>query len=499
MERGFRIEIAAAEPKGCDRLVAFTFEDRAFHFPAGTHARFTELARTRGSRGVAGERLETSDPLGEGRVLELRGLGPSPALKLETLCAAVTRAARDGAAAGSTRLGVLLPDTELLRQPAHAERMLRELALASYRFDRFRTSADPEARSPMRIDVVPPTGDLRPWRTALRRAAIVGRATRAARDLANTPPNEATPDWMASRVRDLGRRIGAKVTVLGERELARRGMGGILAVGRGSSNPPRMVRLEWGRGPQTIALVGKGVTFDSGGLSIKPAAAMDEMKWDKCGACAVFGALQAAAELSLPLRLRAYLPFAENMLGGAAYRPGDIVTCGNGKTVEILNTDAEGRMILADAMAWAASDRADAIVELSTLTGACVVALGQNIAGLFTPDDPLAEELTAAANATGERIWRLPLGAEFLEEMRGAHADLRNSGGRWGGASNAAAFLSQFVEPVSRWAHLDIAGPAYVGGEDRVRRGATGFGVALVVEWLSRIAEGTARRRPARA
>jgi leucyl aminopeptidase len=298
---------------------------------------------------------------------------------------------------------------------------------------------------------------------------------------------------MAAQARDFGRRRRARVTVLGPVELRRRGMGGVLAVGGGSANTPRVVRIELGRGPRTVALVGKGVTFDTGGISIKPAAQMDEMKWDKCGACAVLGMLEAAARLALPVRIRAYVPLAENMPDGAAYRPGDIVRCANGKTVEILNTDAEGRMILADALAWAASEKPDTILEYSTLTGACVVALGPTGAGLFTPDDGLADGLLAAAEDAGERLWRLPLWEEFLDEMRGAHADLKNSGGRWGGASTAAAFLSQFVAPVASWAHLDVAGPAYVG-EGREKRGATGYGVALTIGWLLASARRGGRR-----
>jgi leucyl aminopeptidase len=208
------------------------------------------------------------------------------------------------------------------------------------------------------------------------------------------------------------------------------------------------------------------------------------MKWDKCGACAVLGTLEALSRLKPALRVRAYLPLAENMPDGKSYRPGDIVRCGNGKTVEILNTDAEGRMILADALSWAAVEGADEIVEFSTLTGACVVALGHTGAGLFSPSDDLANALLEAAGGSGERLWRLPLWPEFLDEMRGSHADLKNSGGRWGGACTAAAFLSQFVGKTERWAHLDIAGPAYVGGDSNPRRGATGYGVALTVHWL---------------
>jgi len=322
----------------------------------------------------------------------------------------------------------------------------------------------------------------------------VAAAVAYARDLANTPGNEATPPWIEERARELAASHGLALTVLDAAELARRRMGGLLAVGGGSEHPPRLLRLALGEGGggggraprQSVALVGKGVTFDSGGISIKPAADMEQMKFDKSGACAVLGAMRAAADLGLDLDLRAYLPVAENMLSGEAYRPGDIVRCYNGKTVEITNTDAEGRMILADAMAWAVEEGSGALVELSTLTGACVVALGHQAAGLFTPDDGLAAELDGAAAGSGERLWRLPLLPEFLDEMKSLHADLRNSAGRWGGASTAAAFLSQFVGGLRRWAHLDIAGMAYARSEDGRGTAATGFGVALLVDWLRR-------------
>jgi leucyl aminopeptidase len=266
-------------------------------------------------------------------------------------------------------------------------------------------------------------------------------------------------------------------------------MGGLLAVGAGSVHEPRMVRLQWGdRGPR-IALVGKGVTFDSGGISIKPAADMEEMKYDKSGACDVLAIARAVADLELPVRLSVYVPLAENMLSGSAYRPSDIVRCYNGKTVEITNTDAEGRMILADALAWAAEERPEAIVELSTLTGGVIVALGRQAAGLYTPDDGLAGELTAAAEEGGERLWRLPLYPEYLEEMKGSHADLRNSAGRAGSANTAAAFLSQFVGDVKRWAHLDIAGVANAKSDHGGPcTGATGFGIASTLNWLRRLA-----------
>jgi leucyl aminopeptidase len=233
-----------------------------------------------------------------------------------------------------------------------------------------------------------------------------------------------------------------------------------------------------------IALVGKGITFDTGGISIKPGQAMDEMKYDKCGACAVLGAVQAISDLGLPVRLRAYLALAENMPDGTAYRPGDILRYRNGKSVEVLNTDAEGRLVLADALLWAADERPDSIVELSTLTGATVVALGHHGAALYTPDETLAEELLAASASSGDRLWRMPLWPEFREALRGTHGDLKNVAGRWGGANAAAAFLADFMGETGSWAHLDIAGTAWIGPDQKGPQGATGFGVGLIVAWL---------------
>jgi len=450
---------------------------------AGSAAEVAARSGWQGAEGQSGEATGRA-----GRVVHLIGLGRREELDAKRLLAFVEKALEAARSAGSRRLVVVLPDHPSARGGAVAERLARAAALGGYRYGRYLSAAPPVALGECAF--VPPRAEERVWRRAVARAEAVAHGVALARDLANSPPNEATPDWLARQAVRLARRHRARVEVLGPAQLRRRGMGGLLAVGGGSANPPRLVRIELGRGRRTVALVGKGVTFDTGGISIKPAASMEEMKWDKCGACAVLGVLEAAARLELPFRLRAYLPLAENMPDGSAYRPGDIVRISNGRTVEIVNTDAEGRMILADALAWAASEKPDCLVEYSTLTGACVVALGPTGAGLFTPHDELAAQLLAAAEATGERLWRLPLWSEFLEEMKGSHSDLKNSGGRWGGASTAAAFLSQFVAPVERWAHLDIAGPAYVGSDgNKARRGATGYGVPLTVGWLAALAE----------
>jgi leucyl aminopeptidase len=337
------------------------------------------------------------------------------------------------------------------------------------------------------VTVLPPAGEEAAYTAAVSRAAPLAAAVALARDLGNAPANEATPLWLEERAAELARERGIGFAVLDQEELERRGMGGLLAVGAGAVHPPRLLRLEVGSVGPVVALVGKGVTFDSGGISIKSAADMDEMKYDKCGACTVLALAWMAAGLSLPIRLRVYVPIAENMLDSRSYRPGDIVRFRNGKTAEVTNTDAEGRLILADALALASEEGAEVLLEYSTLTGACVAALGRHAAGLFTPDDDLAAALLASAERTGEKLWRLPLGPEYLEEMKGVHADLRNSATRWGAASTAAAFLSQFVGEVRRWAHLDIAPVAFVGRDQNSHPGATGYGIALTLDYLRRL------------
>ncbi len=364
----------------------------------------------------------------------------------------------------------------------HAQRVLTALALVDYKFDRFRS--DSKKSAARRALLVPPRADAKVFSENRKLSIALADGITWTRDLANAPPNVATPVWMAEQARSHFRSLGARVEVLSPKAMAQRGMGGLLAVGAGSSNPPRCVRIRIGTRGTKIALVGKGVTFDTGGISIKPAAAMDEMKYDKSGACAVLGVGRTVAQLKLPIRLEIYVPLAENMLDGSSYRPGDIVECMNGKTVEILNTDAEGRMILADALTWAVRGKPEHIVDYATLTGACVVALGEKTAGLFSDDDQTAEALLDAASTSGEYLWRLPLFEHFSQQIKGHHGDLKNVGPRWGGASTAAAFLKEFGGDAKSWTHIDLAGPACLPSAGNGRKEATGYGVALTVQWL---------------
>jgi len=494
------VDIASVRvvPRGqadADLIVGGCFEGEEPSVDGAADSVRAAARRVAGRPGWVGrdEQIAAAEILPGGPVLSLHGLGKRGDFSFLRLTRWLYRAAE--AARGAGRVIFVLPVcSETAESPATAaagERVLRSLALATYRFDRFQSEREAGWTAP--LAVAPPPGEEAGYAAAVETAAAVAGGIDFARDLANTPPNQASPAWMEERARELAASRGMEVTVLDAGELERRGMAGLLAVGGGAAVPPRLVRLSWGTAGPVVSLVGKGVTFDTGGISIKPAADMDDMKYDKAGACAVLGAARAVADLGLPVRLRVYAPLAENMPGSRAYRPGDILRFANGKTVEITNTDAEGRLILADALTWAVEEGTDALAELSTLTGHCVVALGHQAAGLFTPHDPLAAALLAAGAESGERLWRLPLYPEFLEEMKGTHADLRNAASRPGGASTAAAFLSQFVGALKEWAHLDIAGVAYVKTDDEGQgAGATGFGVATLVRWIQRLSSPSA-------
>ncbi len=481
----------AAELPPADLLVVGCFQGEppaTDGLPDALGRAVARCAERDGFEGREKQRVDASSEDGPVTALAVHGLGRRDDFDDRGLAAWIERTLEGLRINGVARALWLLPDAPETRGRAAAERVCRRLALGAYRFDRYKGES---GRPPLRLSwtgVLPPAGEAATYRDAAGEVVPLAEGVAFTRDLANSPANVADPAWMEEQARALADELAMEITVLDRPQLEERGMGGLLAVGQGSAVPPRLVRLAWGSEGPVIALVGKGVTFDTGGISIKPAARLDEMKYDKTGACTVLGVARTVARLGLPVRLRAYVALAENMPDGAAYRPGDIIRCYNGKSVEIMNTDAEGRLILADALALAVEDGCDALVELSTLTGACVVALGFHGAGLFTPDDALAGALLDAAEEAGERLWRLPLWDEFVEEMQGTHADLKNSGGRWGGASTAAAFLSQFVGGHPHWAHLDIAGPAQIPKEQGGSQGATGYGVSLLVRWLRGLA-----------
>ena len=317
------------------------------------------------------------------------------------------------------------------------------------------------------------------------------------RDLQNEPANNLTPELLASRITNEAKPLGIKITVFNESEIKKRKMGGLIAIGQGSSNKPRFIVLEYKPlqknkknkkdKPKKIALVGKGITFDTGGISIKPSKNMGEMKADMSGAAAVAGTLIAAAKNNLPVHLFGIIPAAENMLSGDSIRPGDIVKISNGKSVEIEDTDAEGRVVLADALHYASQLKPDQIIDLATLTGACVVALGEFVAGMFTKNDQMAQQLYKSGITTYDRVWRLPMWDDFGELIKSDIADVANLGNtRWAGAITAAKFLEHFVDKNIPWTHLDIAGPAMNNSSrNYTKKYMTGFGVRLLFDYLS--------------
>jgi leucyl aminopeptidase len=450
--------------------------------------------RTGDFRGKQGETL-TLYPDGAiaARRLLLVGLGEETKADAEALRRAAGHAV--GAAQGrrAERLAFAVSSLRRVRAPAAARALAEGAVLAGYRFDSFREKAE-DAPRPL-ASVVLVCDDAQAARAARRPVAAgvtVAECVNVARELSNQPGNELPPAALAAEAQRVAKEVGLRCRVLGPDEMRKHKMGALLAVGMGSVHPPRLVVLEHGapargtrRGRPTVCLVGKGITFDSGGISIKPAQGMGEMKHDMSGAAAVIGALRAAALLRLPLHVVGVIGAAENMPSGSAYRPGDIVRAMSGKTIEVVNTDAEGRVVLADALHFARTEfEPDAMIDLATLTGACVVALGNWCSGLFGNDEALVERIRRAADASAERVWPLPLWDEHKQHVKSRVGDLKNSAGREGGAITAAAFLAHFAEGTP-WAHLDIAGTGWTEKAGPYQpAGATGVGVRLLVEAL---------------
>jgi leucyl aminopeptidase len=355
---------------------------------------------------------------------------------------------------------------------------------AGYRFDVMKSDADKNKSKPLRrLTLGSGSAPSRRQQAALARGRAIGQGINLARDLGNLPPNICTPDYLARRAKEMGRLNRLRVTVLEMSDMEKLGMGALLAVARGSRQPAKLICIEHRGGPakqKPVVLVGKGVTFDTGGISLKPSAEMDEMKYDMSGAGSVFGTLYAVSAMKLPLNVVGVIPATENMPDGQATRPGDIVTSMSGQTIEILNTDAEGRLILCDALTYAERYDPVTVIDIATLTGACVIALGKVATGLFSPDDKLADELLEAGQAAWDRAWRMPVWDDYQEQLKSNFADVANIGGRPAGSITAACFLARFAGKY-RWAHLDIAGTAWKSGKDK---GSTGRPVPMLAQFL---------------
>ncbi|MFC6887416.1 MULTISPECIES: leucyl aminopeptidase [Actinomadura] len=438
--------------------------------------RLAEGLRALGATGKAGEvtKLPTLGAI-PARVVVAVGLGDDPDDE------AVRRAAGAGvrALAGSAKVAVALP--------GGVEAVALGALLGNYSFGAYRTGEKKD-----------PVGELRVLGSdaaAVERATVLAESINLVRDLVNTPPSDLVPEDLAGTAARVAEETGLAVEVLDEKALVDGGYGGIAGVGQGSANPPRLVRLAYThpKAAKTLALVGKGITFDSGGLSLKPADSMDWMKSDMGGAAAVLGALRAIAKIGPEVNVVGYLAIAENMPSGSAQRPSDVLRIYGGKTVEVLNTDAEGRLVMADAIVRATEDDPDLIVDVATLTGAQLVALGARTAGVMANDDDVREKVVSAADRAGEASWGMPLPAELRKGLDSAVADIANiSGERWGGMLVAGVFLKEFVPDGVRWAHLDIAGPAFHKGEPYgyTPKGGTGAATRTLVQVAEDLAAG---------
>jgi leucyl aminopeptidase len=497
------------------RAAAPARETPAGRLDAATHGTLAALMASGDFSGRAGESALLYAPGVQAKRVLVVGLGSVEAFDANAARLAAAAAARRARDLSGERLALALSD-RVEREPVLARAVGEGLVTGHHRHTAYLSDGGKPALAAVELlSTAKPKAAIR---DELAAGVARGEAVCLARDLASTPGQDLPPATLAERAREVAKRVVAKATVMDAAAMERLGMNCVLAVGRGSPHEPCFIELvkEAGGGTSrsarsgaargenaktpTVVLVGKGVTFDTGGVSLKPREGMSKMKYDMSGAAAVIGTFAALETLELPFRLVGLVPSAENAIGGRSFKPGDVLRALDGTTIEITNTDAEGRLLLADALGYAKRFSPEAVVDLATLTGAMSIALGRHAAGLFTADERLAAELHRAGEATGERLWRMPLWPEFLSEMRGDTADLVNSNERREGAScTAAAFLSHFAKGMP-WAHLDIASTAWTYNDrPDAARGPNAFGVRLLVEWLeSRAGERRDAARPGR-
>ena len=422
----------------------------------------------------------------------LAGLGEKQKISLEIVRAAISAAISSLKNISAAKAAIRLFDLDSFTPEELGQAVVEAAVLSLYEFSQYKKADEKKKASLKEICILTDKDNLGAIRSGGEIGEKIARAVCLARDLANEPANIVTPATLANEAVKMAKQNGIKYKILEIKDMKRLGMGALLGVAKGSDEPAKFIILEYNNifkiqdtryKVPTIVLVGKGITFDSGGISIKPSQSMDEMKYDMAGGATVIGAMQAAAQLKLPINLIGLIPSTENLPSGTAQRPGDIVRAMNGKTIEVLNTDAEGRMILADALVYAKKYNPDAVIDFATLTGAIVVAIGEHASGLFSNNENLEKNLKKAGEATGERVWPMPMYDEYFEQIKGDLADIRNIGGKEGGPSTAAKFLEQFVS--FPWAHLDIAGTAWTTKSKPYRpKGATGVGVRLIMEFL---------------
>ncbi len=464
------IDITTGDATGADIIIIPVYADRTAAVETGPRLdSLTRLMDARDFTGKPGQTLFVETPDGPTAEALLVGLGDDVDIESVRRAAAISARAAKGYASVATVVHQVDID-------GATGAVVMGTLLGAYTFDEYKS--DPK---PSKIASLTLVGDA-DANGEIATATAVAHGVILARDLVNRPAGDKPPTALADVASGLSTDVDVKV--YDEGEIIEAGFGGLIAVNLGADRPPRMVVMRYSPegADKTVAFVGKGIVFDSGGLSIKPAAGMETMKTDMAGAAAVFGAVKAIAELGLKVNVVAITPLTENLTGGSAQKPGDVMRAYNGKTIEVLNTDAEGRLVLADGLALAAEGEPDLIVDIATLTGACKVALGPSIGGLFASDDEAAAIVGGAAHAAGEKMWRMPLEAEYKSFIESDIADMKNTAGRWGGAITAGLILSEFVGDTP-WVHLDVAGPARADkNEHYISKGGTGFGVRTLVE-----------------
>ena len=493
----FSIKTGVPEKQKSACVVVGVFEDgtldaAASRLDKASGKRLGQLIERGDLSGKAGSSLVLHDLPGTvcARVL-LVGLGKRDDFGDKAYAAALRNALKALAQTGAEDAVVYLTTLAVgERSPAWKVRQaLIAAGDASYRFDQFKSSPADERALTHLAFAVAKDSEQKAAETALTQGLAIAEGCALARDLGNLPGNVCTPEYLARTARELADEFGLELEVLEREDMEQLGMHSLLSVAKGSRQAPKLIVAHYRGAPAKkggkknkgpLVLVGKGITFDSGGISLKPGEGMDEMKFDMCGAASVLGTLKTVAQLALPIDLTVIVPATENMPDGAASKPGDIVASLSGQSIEILNTDAEGRLILCDALTYAERFEPAAVIDVATLTGACVVALGHVATGLFTNDDELAADLLAAGGTALDRAWQLPLWDDYQDLLKSNFADMANIGGRWGGSITAACFLSRFARKYT-WAHLDIAGTAWKSGADK---GATGRPVPLLAHYL---------------
>jgi leucyl aminopeptidase len=495
MEMKISVKSGSVEKEPTEVIIISIFE--------GTEKIPSELyALNKASGGVISNLLESKDFAGKlnetiiiptykkimPKRLMLVGLGKSTELSLDKIRQAAGTAARTIQSKKLKNFSILLSKHKNISIDDVAHSIIEGVLLSLYNFTKYKTLEKEEKTDINNFTLLVQSKDmLGKVKSVIRDTQIVAEAVSFTRDIVNMPGSDATPAFLAKKAKEIAKGTGIKCRILSKPDMLKLGMGGILNVSRGSSQPPKFIILEYNskkKTNDTLVIIGKGITFDSGGICLKPRMDMDLMKADMAGAAAVLGTFMAISHLKPSINIIGLVPCSENMPGGAALKPGDIIKCLSGKTVEILNTDAEGRLILADAISYAKRYRPDAVIDLATLTGSCAIALGTFVSGMFGNNDVLKDRIKKAGEKCHERVWELPLWVEYYDLIKSGIADIKNIGGRFGGAITAACFLGNFVEGFP-WVHLDIAG-TFLAEKDTpyMRRGATGVGVRLLVELI---------------